>query len=418
MVINITKIREKCTKGKLIFSICIAVFLVIADYWVQNSTFPLFDDVSLLAWVDQFKESNKKYFNEDDVTYINLGKDKALVPVYNEWGDKVGNSVITDREVLLRFLLLAEKSNYKYIFIDVRFEKGYDTPFDSALFSQIKKMPNVVIATHRAVNGYEIADSTLLPKTAFADYRGTVFSSFSRYEFIQEGQSSVALRMLNDLDSIGIKKHWYGYTVDNRSWKLCYNLGFIPLPSYLYESKDTIMMENTESCEIRYPYLGSFFFSNPMFSEDEIIRNKLDNKIIVLGDFDNDKHTTYIGEVPGSVISLAAYKYLQNGKHEVSGLYVLILLVFYWLIAIIMLTVEEVGNLFKDGSFGQFVLTLLGLGFVFFVSKILCYMIASISMVVTIPTVVFQLIGYRDTFRRFGQFVARLFKKKRLEELN
>ena len=155
-----------------------------------------------------------------------------------------------------------------------------------------------------------------------------------------------------------------------------------------------------------------------MFSEDEIIHNKLDNKIIVLGDFDNDKHTTYIGEVPGSVISLAAYKYLQNGKHEVSGLYVLILLVFYWLIAIIMLTVEEVGNLFKDGSFGQFVLTLLGLGFVFFVSKILCYMIASISMVVTIPTVVFQLIGYRDTFRRFGQFVARLFKKKRLEELN
>ena len=90
---------------------------MIADYWVQNSTFPLFDDVSLLAWVDQFKESNKKYFNEDDVTYINLGKDKALVPVYNEWGDKVGNSVITDREVLLRFLLLAEKSKYKYIFI-------------------------------------------------------------------------------------------------------------------------------------------------------------------------------------------------------------------------------------------------------------------------------------------------------------
>ena len=402
----INRIRKKVTPKKMLFSIAISLFLVVADYWVQNITFPLFDDVNLLAWVDQLVGSNKDYFSDEDVTYINLSKDKALVPIATEWGDTIGNDVITDREALSQFLTLAAKSRYRYIFIDVRFEEGYNTPFDSILFDQIKKMPNLIIATHRKDCNYTIADSSLLPKTAFADFRGTVFSGFSRYEFIQDGQPSVALRMLNDIDHKDIKKHWYGYKCD----RLCYNLGYIPLPNNLYELSDEDIMDNTAVYSLRYPYLGSFILKNTMYSNEEIIHNLLDDKIVILGDFDNDKPTTYIGEIPGPIISLAAYKYLHNGNHEINRGYMVFLLLFYWGIAIVMLTIQNVANLFKVNTVSNLVLTFLGIGTAFFISKIVVYVIASISMVVLVPTFVYHIVGNRAKIKKLWQLIVSFFR--------
>ncbi len=47
------------------------------------------------------------------MTYVNISKDKMLVPSVDEWGDTVGSEVISDRGTLLRFLELAERSAYR-----------------------------------------------------------------------------------------------------------------------------------------------------------------------------------------------------------------------------------------------------------------------------------------------------------------
>ena len=109
---------------QLVVSAVVALVLVVADYAIQNVTYPLFDDVNLLTWVDRLVGSEKDYFDESDVTYVNISKDKMLVPSVDEWGDTVGSEVISDRGTLLRFLELAERSAYQYIFLDVRFEKA------------------------------------------------------------------------------------------------------------------------------------------------------------------------------------------------------------------------------------------------------------------------------------------------------
>lgn len=382
---------------RLIVSVVVSVVLVFADYWIQNITYPLFDDVNLLTWVDKIMGTRKAYFEEDNVTYINLGKDKMLVPAVDEWGDTIGNNVISDRESLLQLLTIASQSNYKYIFLDVRFERGYDTPFDSALFACIKAMPNLVVATHRENGSYAIADSTLLTKAANADYRNALHAGFSRYEFLQDGRRSVALQMLHDIDHHDIEKRWYGYVCDDGH--LCYNMKYIPLPSHLFEAEQKEMGGNTMGEEIRYPYLGSYILNQRYFSEEELVKNLLDDKLVVVGDFDNDLHDTYIGEIPGPVLPLAAYKFMAAGLHRVNVVYLTVLFLIFGGICFVMLSVRHVANMFAKNTWANYLLSLLGLGFLFFLIKVFSYYFFAISMIMVLPTLVFHTLGNRSTYK-------------------
>ncbi len=381
-------------------SIAVSILLTLGDYVIQNCSYPLFDNSTILAWVDRVCPPQKKFFDENDVTYVNFSKDKVLVPV-TEFGDTVGNEVITDRATLLRFLKLADSSDYRYIFLDIRFEEGYETPYDSELFHRIVTMPRLIIANHRSLGDYEIADSQLLKKAAYADYRGTLFSGFTRYEFLQDRQPSVALRMFKDIDGHDIKKCWYGYTTEKGGLHLCYNLKYIPLPDILHKSIQTEITDDTYGEEVRYPYAGSTILNQNRIPEDEVIHNLLDNKIIILGDFDNDLHGTYIGEVPGPVISFAAYKYLQAGLHKVSFLYVAFLLILYFLISLTILTNRHISNFFNEKTYWFFILSLFGLGALFFIIMVLLYRLFLISMVWFLPTIFFHIMGNASDFRTF-----------------
>lgn len=383
---------------QLVISVAVALMLVLADYWIQNITYPLFDDVNLLTWVDKIIGTEKDYFAEDDVTFINIGKDKMLVPAVDEWGDTIGKNVISDREALLKFLTIASQSNYKYIFLDVRFELCFDTPFDSALFACIKTMPNLVIATHREIGGYVIADSTLLPKAANADYRNVLHAGFSRYEFLQDGKRSVALRMLYDIDHHDIEKRWYGYVCDDGH--PCYNLKYIPLPSHLFKAEQTVIEKNTIGEEIRYPYLGSYILNQRFFTEEELVKNMLDDKLVVIGDFDNDIHDTYIGEIPGPILPLAAYKFLKAGLHRVDVVYLIALFLIYWVISYVMLTFRHIANLFAKNSVWNYLLSLLGFGVLFFLIKVFFYKFFAISMIMIVPTLVFHTLGNYPIYKK------------------
>lgn len=372
-------------------SLILSGFLVWADYFVQNRSFPLFDDVPWISFVDYLfgdKMDNKKsFFNEDSVTYINFAKDKVLVPVTDKFGDTLGTDVITNRQTILRFLELADSSDYKYIFLDVRFEKGYETPFDSALFARIKAMPRLVIATHRGNGDYEIADLDLLAKAAYADYRGSMFSGFTRYEFLQDGCRSVALQMLHDIDKQDIKKYKCKYKSDG---KCCYNLQYIPLPHYLFKGKDENPKYPTFMEELRYPYAGSMILNPEYMSRQEVIQNLLNDKIIIAGDFDNDLHGTYVGEIPGPVLSLAAYQYLHAGLHKVCWLYMLFLFLLYFLIAYFILrSGGHIANFFENRPLLHFILLLFSLPFFFLIIKVILYRYFLISMVIFVPNIIF-----------------------------
>ena len=145
--------------GKPILVSFLNVFVLLIFSYVLNNQ-PLFtgEDLNQYAWMEFLK--NKMGLSEQvdysDSLFINVSYDKQLIEKKDEFGMPVGNIDITDRTKLLALLNILDSTNqYRYIILDVRFEKGLDSEMDSALFSKIKNMKRIVVANHLDV---ELAD--------------------------------------------------------------------------------------------------------------------------------------------------------------------------------------------------------------------------------------------------------------------
>jgi hypothetical protein len=137
--------------------------------------------------------------------FINVSYDKQVVDYTYSGGNLTGKIDITNRETLLKFLQVAERiNNYKYIFLDIRFEKGINTPVDSALFDQVSRMRDISYSRHSDIIN---KDDKSRDKSAINDYYSTILSSFARYEFLQNGEESIPFpncdAIISDQNSYG-----------------------------------------------------------------------------------------------------------------------------------------------------------------------------------------------------------------------
>lgn len=377
--------------SRLLIALGCSLLIICADYLLSNLSFPLFDEsesLSLFAYLDSKNIPDQSA----EVFCVNTGLDNVLVPVTDEFGDTLGYTQITDRSALLRLLEIAGTSHPKYVFLDIRFEKGLDSETDSALFAKMRSMPGFVFAHHRTINGYELADSSLLDNAALADYRSNMFSGFSRYEFIQGDEESVALRIYRELDGGYLKKRGPLYLSDGG---ISYNMQFIPLPA------NPSSPYGPEG-HIRYPYLTSQVFGE--HSDDEL-RAMMHDKIIIIGDFDNDIHQSYVGDMPGPLIHYYAYRFLRDGRQRVNIFYIIILLVAYTIIAYALLgdddPTERITNFLGIKSpAGIFLFSFLSWGTVLTALKIFLYLTYKISYIASIPTIVFSIIVMPGAYRK------------------
>lgn len=329
--LSLKKTFKVFTKYKTeLLALILAFITGISVLLIGNCPYPFWDRIDWLCFAENFVRNTFGEAEDDnDAFFVNVGYDKQIVNRQVTTTD-IGHSVITDRKVLLDFLTIAEKANYKYIFLDIRFEKGYNTEWDKALFSQIAKMNNIVVAHHfespnennksTVFNKFEIADSILMSKIAYNDYHTTIFSSsFTRYQYLQENRISVALRMYQDINGKTINRKSGLYFNDGT---LCENCPFIPL-------KRRIEQPIGDGTEADYLNLGPFLMTLP----EEILVSDLDGKIIVVGDFIDDIHDTYMGMHSGPYLTYLAYKYLAKGNNNVSfTIWAFMTLVFYFII--------------------------------------------------------------------------------------
>ncbi len=363
---------------RALIAVAISFSIIVSDYIIRNISFPIFDSSNSLGLQAYFKDYSIDTDAENFLFPINTGVDKQLVEVRDEFDDPIGHTAITDREKLLEFLQIASKADYRYIFLDIRFEEGLTTPCDSLLFATISTMPKVAYSRHRAIED-DNRNPAMLLKGAYADYRSTYSEGFSRYEFLQSGNESVALKLYSEIDNGFIQKRWFGY--QDKDGSLCYNTQFIPFPK-------SVLYKYDENGQIRYPYLGAQVLGK--HSEEELLRMMKD-KIIVVGDFDEDLHGTYIGAVPGPLLSFYAYLMLKNGGHKVNILLQIFMLVIYSVVTYIILSPGNKRQ--ARNPVLVLVYSLLGWGCFLWILKSLLYWLFGLSFLVVIPTFVFSAIA-------------------------
>lgn len=388
--------KSKTTKGHIVWSAIISIAILSVSYMICNTSVPLPNEMQVLQLFDKVKSiiGLNKDSIPDEVLLVNVSFDKQLVD-YEKNGMPVGQYAITDRQKLLDFLRIAQKTgDYRYILLDVIFEEGISSPQDSALFHQIASMDRIVIPMHKEVG---LQDSILYQKAAYADYTVTVQeTNFARFKYLRNGQPSIPLKMYQELDGKDITKHGLFYTSDN--W-ICQNGLTLQLP---FKVADELEQEDW-----RY-YYSVIQLGVDLLAVDSIwpVAKQIKDKIVVIGDFEIDIHDTYVGPMPGSVICLNAYYALKRGDHIIWGTWGL-RLIFYILIAFIYFVTTLLG--FNGFSFFTLVqrpwlktvLSLVKIGVIYWAIAVIGYIFFNTVFNFWLPIVIFSTIEIVKKIIRF-----------------
>lgn len=381
--------NKRTTKKKILFSIGISLFVLLANYIIGNTSFPLPNEMEVLKGWDKFQ----KWIGKDrdsipnEVLLVNVAFDKQLVD-YNEDGMPVGQYAITDRQKLLDFLTIAQQSDsYKYIFLDVIFEQGIESPYDSALFRKIASMPRIVIPVHEDT---PLQDSILYVKAANADYTVTCEeTNFARFQFIHNGIKSMPLRMYEDISDNSISK--WGILYFSHHW-LCRNGITLKMPIKM--SNLTEETGDMKKCNVLN--LGVDLLAMDTIAP---IADEIKDKIVIIGNYKDDVHDTYVGLQSGSIICLNAYYALERGDHLIWGNYGVLFFFFLMAIVYFFISIAYLNGFSlsakTDNPWIKLLLSLVSINVVFWTIAILAY-ISPLDIVynVWLPIIVFTLLDF------------------------
>ena len=334
-------------KHRTVSSAALTLVLLILCYLWENVPLSYGQSFDKLYFAERYIQRHFGH-NEvvDDGLFINVGYDKAVadMDLYGMNGLFTGKVGITDRRTLDNFLSrLEEDGTYRYIFLDVRFEKGIETPYDSSLFSRIARMRDIVVATHR---GVELASPLLEPKAYISDYKTTVTSTgFTRYQFIQRGRTSVPLKIYEDLTGSGIKQVWR-LPLYWSGKSLCHNSVFVRIPEDFSENLVDVHTDGGKDSATGI-HRQRYFDCGPQIDEDFPLAEEAEGKIVVIGDFVEDVTGTYMGEQANPYLAYLAAKDLIRERHKVSIPYACVLAILFFLTFMAVLSKEGKSVIFK-----------------------------------------------------------------------
>lgn len=375
----------KQRKTALIISLCNVIVLLFLGYILNNQAIFTGEDLNKYAWMEWIKNKcglSRDVEEKKDALFVNVAYDKQLIERHDDYGMAVGNVDITDRAKLRCFLEVLQRTNaYKYIFMDVRFEKGFDSPEDSALFSLIINMRNIVVANHSDI---ELIDTSLASKTAINDYPTTIIeSNFTRYEYLKDDKESVSLFAYRELTGNTIDRSLCFYTSNH---KLCYKSLFINAPIEDWSEF------NDEQSKMYYN-LGNDLLEN--YSDQELALLTKD-KYVVIGDMVEDMHDTYSGPKPGAVVTYYAFIALMNGEHFVRYGLLFILGLLYFAISMSLFEsdsiIERIPFIKRSRSrFIHFCASFLEYSFLLLVVMIVLNMLFGIATSIMLPSLYFAI---------------------------
>lgn len=317
--------------------------LMFFSYIVSNIGFSLFGEYEVLKGVRAFQSlfESEDYNVPDSILLINVSNDRELVKVKRN-GIKVGDTDITNREKLLQLLRwLKETNNYRYILMDLEFDKNYTTDYDDSIYSLIDSMHNIGIVR---TSEYDQMDDRIKKKAFWANYDINFWNSdLVKYPVIENDTASIALHAYEELTGRTLKRFGPFYFDGFHLARRC-----IYPKMYITEPEDGIVQKEGEEDgyqkEDYWCYnLGFDILESNTISEAKIL---FDKKIIVIGEFDKaiDRHNTYAGEQPGALVVLNVFISLMHHSHHIP----LLLLVF--LFAVFFILVDYLLHYNEDRS--------------------------------------------------------------------
>ena len=371
--------KARACKRKSFLAVIVSLLICLFTYLSDCCPFQLLGSLDLFSYIAPVIGNNKPF--PTDVMLVNTATDLELVEIDG------GNAVISDRSQLARFLQIADSvRNYKHVFFDILLPEGYQSPNDSALVSVLSRLPRLTMAKSRDIHGVDVPLSyseQLESRRFYNDYGYTVTNAnFTRYQLIQNDESSVALHMYGDIGTSKDKVTKFGPFFFSHGL-LCQGSPIITL------SEKFCSTDHNGRDRFTRVMLGDYLKEN---SNDLV--SEMEDKIILISNFSTDVHTTYLGPVPGALWTYASYNYLTKGKHIIYPWKFISLFLLYFLLCLGILcnTGNKVIERYFKGKLGLLISSLVGFGIILTTVSVIIYCLHGIILTTFIPSVILSLV--------------------------
>ena len=194
------------------------------------------------------------------------------------------------------------------------------------------------------------------------------------------------LRVYHDLYGDSIRKcGWFYYS--NKG--LCQNTHVVKSVLKL-DNEDS--ESNNGSSVMATPYYQNLNKINDIQSLSELAKNKY----VVVGNMIDDKHDTFFGKIPGSVLVFSAYWSLKNGENLVSSWIEVIFFLLFFCISLSMFSrspiIERIPWVKQSKSkWFRFFITFLGYSTVLFIATVILYLCFEVISSILIPALYFSI---------------------------
>lgn len=320
---------------RIVLSVLCGFIILVITWKYQNYDYTLKLEDEFFKKVFLFKDKiySQPPKNKPAFIFINTGKDLALI----EDSIDYGNVAVSDREKIHQLLYQVNRMEKRpvYSVVDIQFYYPFtaNTQVDSMMQLEIAKNRNLVIPILKdAYGNYK----TPLYRSDYAhsDYR-TFGASFNKFRVMLGGDiKSIPLLMHEKINGA---KYRDDFMYPNCNGRLCLSAIW---PSYYIKDADlkkSTSITNIEEIQqtrrpvsnaaIRTEYynIGELLFD--MEANPANYTNAFENKIMIIGNFQEDVHVTPVGRISGPVLLANIYLSLLNNQHIVSGWLLLLMLV-------------------------------------------------------------------------------------------
>lgn len=305
-----------------------SLLLIVLTGYFQSLSLNLGKENYVLTGMEVLKTTiggEKNIENPDDYIFINTSYSKQFIPKYDENGALQGQDIITSRVQLFNLLKKLEGSSYKYMILDIFFDSK--TPQDTLIEQALFKLNNKIIPYHINDND-QILEPVITSNMGLADIN-TIGGFVSKYKIYDRDRKLLPLIMYEELFEQQYTNYGPFGRIDNRFLTTSFPLSFRIRNSNLFDQENEIKNTQIESkMKWRFYELASLEQMPSSF-----LSKIVEGRILVIGDFNNDKFDSYVGKISGPLVLLNAFLSIKYGDPFLSWPFSIFLLIVYILLS-------------------------------------------------------------------------------------
>ena len=320
------------TKRIRVLSLLNAVAMLVFTFYWLHLPYTFGDEAFLIRWSALVKKSllgvDPKPAPEE-VLFVDVSGIKTTIERENEFGEpsRYHREVITDRGDLAEFFELVNRfrDELRLVLCDIRFPEATDR--DSLLQRQFDRLGDKLLGVSALDEEGRLVEPVLELPYALATYQ-SADDLFLKYPlYFGDSLKTAPLVLYERLDGGRFRSGgWFFHRLDGRLMLAD------PIIDFRVRNRDFQTGTALEAAHFTVFNVGTLLEARAFMAPEDLLAF-FDDKLVIVGDYQNDVHETPFGEIAGPLLIYNAYLTLRERDNRVTLPWILFLLVSYYLLS-------------------------------------------------------------------------------------